>query len=208
MKINTAVRACRVCRCTQNNACVTDGVACHWVELDLCSACVAADEGVEHGRRWLPAAWLDEMNPTMLDCPDAFIERLFAGVQGNAWALRLPAGDVERDNSFYQLAVEDGQIVEFMWTEVYGDRTLTIAPDRSWSLDSPISEKATHIFEYSTGGLADGPQELVDSDTDTGEILDPGEYVISTYAWSDPVPFRFEVDTAGAGRFAPCSGPN
>jgi len=33
-------RRCRVCRCTQNNACVTaDGSTCYWVEVDLCSAC-------------------------------------------------------------------------------------------------------------------------------------------------------------------------
>lgn len=32
-------RACRVCGCTEVRACVTDGLACHWVDLDLCSAC-------------------------------------------------------------------------------------------------------------------------------------------------------------------------
>ncbi|MER8616022.1 hypothetical protein NKG99_04075 [Mesorhizobium sp. M1409] len=31
--------ACRECGCTQNNACVTNGVPCHWVEPDLCSVC-------------------------------------------------------------------------------------------------------------------------------------------------------------------------
>lgn len=33
------MRACRVCGCTQNNACVIAGVPCHWVEPNLCSAC-------------------------------------------------------------------------------------------------------------------------------------------------------------------------
>ncbi len=40
-------QACRDCGCTQDRACVTDGVACHWVQPDLCSACVdqpTADE--------------------------------------------------------------------------------------------------------------------------------------------------------------------
>ena len=32
-------RTCRICGCTWNNACVTDGEACYWVEADLCSAC-------------------------------------------------------------------------------------------------------------------------------------------------------------------------
>lgn len=33
------VRACRECGCTDHNACITDGTACHWVAADLCSAC-------------------------------------------------------------------------------------------------------------------------------------------------------------------------
>lgn len=36
-------RKCRVCGCTDLNACVTDGVPCHWVEEDLCSACVGKE---------------------------------------------------------------------------------------------------------------------------------------------------------------------
>lgn len=38
------MRSCRVCGCTENNACHTpDGPnpTCHWVEPDLCSACVS-----------------------------------------------------------------------------------------------------------------------------------------------------------------------
>ena len=31
---------CRVCGCSEFNPCETDGVPCHWVEDDLCSACV------------------------------------------------------------------------------------------------------------------------------------------------------------------------
>jgi len=33
------VRACRECDCTNDDACVIDGRACYWVEIDLCSAC-------------------------------------------------------------------------------------------------------------------------------------------------------------------------
>lgn len=32
-------RACRVCGCTWNNACVDRRGACWWVEADLCSHC-------------------------------------------------------------------------------------------------------------------------------------------------------------------------
>lgn len=34
---------CRCCGCTDDRACVTNGIACHWVEPDLCSACVAKE---------------------------------------------------------------------------------------------------------------------------------------------------------------------
>ena len=38
-KKKTKVRTCRVCGCTEDKACITDGVPCHWIEKDLCSAC-------------------------------------------------------------------------------------------------------------------------------------------------------------------------
>jgi ParB family chromosome partitioning protein len=42
----TPKKKCRVCGCTDDNACVVEGVPCHWVEEDLCSACAEkkADE--------------------------------------------------------------------------------------------------------------------------------------------------------------------
>ena len=30
--------ACRICGCTETNACITSAGPCHWVEPDLCSA--------------------------------------------------------------------------------------------------------------------------------------------------------------------------
>jgi hypothetical protein len=35
---------CRVCGCTEDNACVTDDGPCFWVEEDLCSACASKSE--------------------------------------------------------------------------------------------------------------------------------------------------------------------
>jgi hypothetical protein len=37
-------RECRVCGCTEDKACVADGVPCSWVEDDLCSACKNKEE--------------------------------------------------------------------------------------------------------------------------------------------------------------------
>jgi len=37
------VQMCRVCGCTFEHACETEDGPCHWVEEDLCSACVGRD---------------------------------------------------------------------------------------------------------------------------------------------------------------------
>ena len=61
-------RGCRKCGCTETRACVTDGVACHWVEEDLCSACAA------------PAASLQSSDIDALHCQPTFVLEL-GGVQ-------------------------------------------------------------------------------------------------------------------------------
>jgi hypothetical protein len=35
---------CRVCGCDDLHACVTKDGPCHWVEPDLCSACVETEQ--------------------------------------------------------------------------------------------------------------------------------------------------------------------
>lgn len=52
----TSLRKCRVCGCTESDCrqCIAvTGVACHWVEVDLCSRC-RAEEVLVHGQ---PTAW-------------------------------------------------------------------------------------------------------------------------------------------------------
>ncbi|MDO8837992.1 MAG: hypothetical protein Q7V31_03625 [Parvibaculum sp.] len=39
-----AARRCRVCGCTQNNACMTDEGPCYWIEKDLCSGCLDRED--------------------------------------------------------------------------------------------------------------------------------------------------------------------
>lgn len=39
-------RACRSCGCTEGDACVSEaGLTCHWIDVDLCSACEMAEGG-------------------------------------------------------------------------------------------------------------------------------------------------------------------
>lgn len=37
------VRACKICGCTDEEACVTPSGPCMWVYDDLCSACAGSD---------------------------------------------------------------------------------------------------------------------------------------------------------------------
>lgn len=46
-------RACRVCGCTENYACVDDsGETCFWVEQDLCSQCIGKDRPAERAVKY------------------------------------------------------------------------------------------------------------------------------------------------------------
>jgi hypothetical protein len=53
-------RQCRRCGCTDSNACIIDGVPCHWVSLDppICSACadLLAEQDVTRDAADCPAS--------------------------------------------------------------------------------------------------------------------------------------------------------
>lgn len=56
----TGLRACRVCGRTEFDACIVDGVPCHWVGPDLCSACAGI-----HDAEDAPAARFVEGRPVL-----------------------------------------------------------------------------------------------------------------------------------------------
>lgn len=57
----SGLRACRVCGCTEFNACIDEaGIACHWVEANLCSCCVGIREDED-----APATLFVEGRPRM-----------------------------------------------------------------------------------------------------------------------------------------------
>jgi hypothetical protein len=156
-------------------------------------------------RKWLPAEWADEIVPDMEASPDAYIER-----EGEGWGLRLPVGNASRSDDHeedcWHTKIEPGRVVNFMWTESYGTFDLTVNDDddRTWSTDRPIPATASHFWlPFDVDTLADSVDELVRE-----AALDPGEYTMGAYHWSDYVPFRFEVDADGAGRFVSCAGAN
>lgn len=156
----------------------------------------------ETPRRWMPVAWLDEMNTCLLATPDAFIRR-----DGEGWLLRLPDDHEDAENEFYRMRVEPGQIVNFTWTESFGDVEVTVRHDGTWSTDYAVPEGATHFYAYAEGIMADSLEELVDEGDGSGG-LEPGTYEVSCYTWSETILYRFEVDASGAARFVQCPGAN
>lgn len=149
---------------------------------------------------WIPAEWLDEVNPTMFESPDTYIEK-----QADVWWLRLPKGDPDRDNEFYRMAIEPGQIVQFLTMQRHGELSLILKADRSFVIDDEPPAGTTHFYEASTGAIADSLKDLVEPG-ETGAALDPGEYEVMAYTWSDHIPMRFDIDADGQGRFLRCSG--
>lgn len=155
----------------------------------------------ESDRKWIPTEWLDEVLPRMRPTPDAYIER-----DGAGWAMRLPLGDADRDNDFYAAAIEDGQIVDFSHVDDLGAVVVTVAADRSFTVDRPVPEQATHFYDGALD-IAETIAEAVNGDPewpDTSEPLEPGEHVIRIAHWGH-ASFRFD---ATAARFILCAGAN
>ncbi|HEY2249640.1 MAG TPA: hypothetical protein VGH74_01220 [Planctomycetaceae bacterium] len=93
---NTAVRTCRICGCTDANACLDGGTgpACHWVEEDLCSVCVPEDAALQEIEAVRFAAFAaakqvwHEQHPDEDPQDEALLERdMFFLASGFNWAM-------------------------------------------------------------------------------------------------------------------------
>ena len=61
-------RECRVCGCTDRQACSTPSGPCHWVAWDLCSACAQYEAAVMDN---LPPGYVER--PSGLVVPEGYI---------------------------------------------------------------------------------------------------------------------------------------
>lgn len=160
----------------------------------------------ENITRYLPRAWQDEVIPEPQASPDAFIHL----DKTDGWVLR-PCGQAadEEDDIFYVTKIRDGDIIGFDANQVFGDYSLTVREDGTFSTDRPVPEKANCFrIDRDTDTLATSASELVAGSRFMGDPLEPGTYDMDAYWWSaKPVHFRFRVDAAGKSRFEPCAGP-
>ncbi|WP_127144090.1 hypothetical protein [Pelagibacterium montanilacus] len=163
-----------------------------------------ADTTAPETRTYLPYDWVDEVVPGMLASPDAYLVKSDDG----GWMLRLPKDDPEYENEFFAMKLEQGQIINWVLRETFGDLLLTVQADQSWTVDRPLPEKANTFwmpfdFDTVTGSI----EELVTTCGDPlqGEPLVVGNHVINAFYWSPTFPMRFEVNQ-GVARFAPVVG--
>jgi hypothetical protein len=60
MKKSTKEQTCRFCGCTQEKACIVDGLPCRWVYPDICSACMKPGLRIQiTGSRLFLGRWLE-----------------------------------------------------------------------------------------------------------------------------------------------------
>ncbi|MCQ0986437.1 hypothetical protein [Jiella marina] len=155
-------------------------------------------------RQWLPSEWMDEIVPGLADDPSDFIEQDADG----SWHLR-PKNESDRDNDFFHEVLEPGRVVKWRFFEDYGEVRVTVgeAPDE-FTVHDPVPDTTTHfVANHDIETLADSMEGLVDG-YGWGEPLNKGEHQIQIYRWSDSLPFRFEIDQDGKGRFVCCAGAN
>lgn len=146
-------------------------------------------------RQWLPHEWQDEMPPTPQTHPNDFLRKDDAGyyLAPVEWA-PVP-GELEEYDPRIRLA--DQQSVSFTWVEHYGFRTLTVAPDGTWSLDEPFPESAKQFWlPADLDTLCFSIEDLVSGNVAgedfTVDPLDAGEHLIAAYTWGAPAIWLFD----------------
>lgn len=151
---------------------------------------------VELERRWLPAQYQDEVIPPPRATPDDWIISLPGDMR--ALARNVMVGD-DGDGA-PGVTLRDGDIVEFDWTVALGRATLTVAADRTWTVDRALPDCPGACsfakLEYDRDSMSDNVADLV-------EWCDcPGECELIYYAWSENSA-RFEFR---GGRFHELAG--
>lgn len=150
------------------------------------------DENVRDAEtRYLPADWLDEIIPTPRADPNEFV--MFNEAIG--WHLRDPdeAEPFEAEDGWCT-PLQPGQVVKFSANRVFGDFTLTV-DGSGYVTDRQIPAEANCFrLDHDTDTLASSLEELVNGSGWMHDPLQPGEYDIDAYWWSDEeYPFRFDI---------------
>ncbi|HEX5935852.1 MAG TPA: hypothetical protein VFY63_16960 [Pseudorhizobium sp.] len=157
--------------------------------------------------KYLPSKWQDEVIPA----PQADVNTFICPAEAGQWEM-LPVEnrDDPEDATFYRQTLEPGTIIAFDVHRNFGDFQLHVYGDGTHQVDGDYPSSANcFVVDGDIDTLQDNLETLVKGDgTQWAEPLQPGDYDLQVYWWSEkPSHFRFTVDE-GRARFEPCEGPN
>lgn len=159
--------------------------------------------------KWCPADWLDEIVPCLAKDP----AELAVKGEGGSWILIDDIANLDDEEDGCRISLEPGQIVNFCAHRHYGSFLLTVHDDRSFTIDGPIPQDATHfaLREADFEQMHDTIEHLVSyGDPESyngfsGSPLAADQHQISAWFWSDEIPFRFDIED-GKPTFTRCAG--
>jgi len=138
---------------------------------------------------WAPADYVDETVPTLRASPSDWLVRGAEGIGLAPFDLE-PGEALSATDDIHVLA--QGETVMFTALTEFGDATMTIAEDGSFSVDRPMPPDArTCSLDNDTSG--ETIEELVEAMRTWGDDT-AGRYVVAYYAWSDDQPFTLRGD--------------
>lgn len=154
-------------------------------------------------RQWIPTDWLDEVVTGLADKPSDFLTRREDGT------LELRPTDPPDDPDvpdWRVKALTPGEVVKFSWTENYGVGTLIVGEDGRWTCDRDFPDTATHFWlPFDSSTMESSLNALVTGEGGWGDAdpLEPGEYTVGAYTWSEGpgIPFTVRVLESGAAEF-------
>jgi hypothetical protein len=145
--------------------------------------------------KWLPDHYLDEVIPAARPMPT---DSLWKDPETGKWHLAGFYCDGTRDEEWPLVELNDGDVVGFSPTEVYGEFDAVLKDDGRLSVRIPA--KASH-FGFENDETIFNSIEEIEAHIHQEGAANPGQTVgISAWWWGDSVPHRLVIE-GGTARF-------
>jgi hypothetical protein len=157
--------------------------------------------------KYCPFDWLDEVVPVLVEDPAKIV---FAGGP-TGWLIAADKEELADDEAYCRRQIEPGQVINFGAHRFYGTFELWVAEDVSYELSAAFPDDATHfrLVDADELDMHSSLDELVKAgnpaDFSGASPLEPESYDVLVWYWSEPIPFRFEVED-GKPKFVRCAG--